>query len=218
MSISRTDQKCKRLDFAAHFERLDLIVKLASRESLAAFVHGDAVASMRALQQPHGNAFGIARFHDDQLVAAEPRKTLQIILYAGLGVGQGGFAGDDDAEVHVARLIEATMIAHATTMNTSTICIFLSIPTLWMMSCATPQSDRIPESRIERQMMGFLEKFDRWDYNGDGKLTIGELNEAERISGVPSKDVLKFYDANQDGAITLREAQAAYTKRIEQRP
>jgi len=85
-------------------------------------------------------------------------------------------------------------------------------------SCAdTSATDRIPESRIERQMIGLLEKFDRWDYNGDGRLTIDELDEAAKTSGIPAKDILDFYDTNKDGAITLHEAQAAYQRRVEQR-
>jgi hypothetical protein len=88
---------------------------------------------------------------------------------------------------------------------------------LFLAGCTSPQSDRIPESRIERQMVGLLEKFDRWDYNGDGKLTLDELDEASKISGIPAEDILKFYDTDQDGAITLREAQAAYNRRVLQR-
>lgn len=66
-------------------------------------------------------------------------------------------------------------------------------------------------------MIGLLEKFDRWDYNGDGRLTLGELGEASSISGIPPQDILAFYDTNKDGAITLIEAQAAYQRRVEQR-
>ena len=84
-------------------------------------------------------------------------------------------------------------------------------------SCA-PKSERIPQTLVERQMLGMVEKFDRWDLNGDGRLTIDELDEAAEISGYPAEDILKFYDLNGDGAITLREAQAAYSKRIDERP
>jgi hypothetical protein len=79
---------------------------------------------------------------------------------------------------------------------------------------APPQVPRAepPESRVERQMIGLLEKFDRWDLNGDGRLTIDELDEASRISGMPASEILSFYDANSDGAITLVEAQAAYAR------
>lgn len=85
------------------------------------------------------------------------------------------------------------------------------------IGCA-PESERIPESRTDRQMLGLIEKFDRWDYNGDGRLTQNELAEASEISGYPAAEILKHYDANGDGAITLREAQAGYKQRIENRP
>ena len=83
--------------------------------------------------------------------------------------------------------------------------------------CA-PQNERIPLTPVERQMLGLVEKFDRWDLNGDGRLTLDELDEASQISGYPAEEILKFYDLNGDGAITLREAQAAYSKRIDERP
>jgi len=103
-------------------------------------------------------------------------------------------------------------------MKSATTCCLPFLCASLFPGCATPSSDRIPENRTERQMIGLLEKFDRWDYNGDGRLTIDELDEASRISGVPAQDILNYYDTNKDGAITLREAQAAYERRIEQRP
>ncbi len=101
-------------------------------------------------------------------------------------------------------------------MNTRPFILPLA-PLFFAPGCADPQSDRIPENRLERQMVGLLEKFDRWDENGDGKLTGNELDEAARISGIPAPEILKFYDTDNDGAITLREAQAAYARRVEQR-
>lgn len=82
-------------------------------------------------------------------------------------------------------------------------------------SCAsTPDEplDDAPDTAVERQMIGLLEKFDRWDLNGDGRLTVDELGEAERISGKPAREILDFYDINRDGGITLAEAQAAYAR------
>ncbi|MEK6230503.1 MAG: hypothetical protein N2A42_01465 [Luteolibacter sp.] len=32
---------------------------------------------------------------------------------------------------------------------------------------------------LKRQMVGLLEKFDRWDYNGDGYLSHTELNKLQ---------------------------------------
>ena len=86
---------------------------------------------------------------------------------------------------------------------------------LMLAACAAPHTDEIPETRIQRQMIGLLEKFDRWDYNGDAKLTVNELGEATKLSGVPAADIIKFYDTDGDGGITLREAQAGYGRRVE---
>ena len=57
-------------------------------------------------------------------------------------------------------------------------------------------------------MIGLLEKFDRWDFNGDGQLTLSELKDAEELSGLPAADILAFYDSGKNGRISLVEAQA----------
>jgi hypothetical protein len=82
-------------------------------------------------------------------------------------------------------------------------------------SCSPGLGPVVPKTKVERQMIGLLEKFDRWDYNGDGKLTASELGEATKLSGVPAADIIKFYDTNGDGGITLREAQAGYGRPVE---
>lgn len=61
-------------------------------------------------------------------------------------------------------------------------------------------------------MIGLTEKFDRWDLNGDGFLTADELTEASRISGHPPNELIEFYDLNNDGKISLREAQAGLSR------
>lgn len=66
-------------------------------------------------------------------------------------------------------------------------------------------------------MLGLIEKFDRWDIDGDGRLDIDELTAASKITGIPPQEILEFYDTNNDGSITLREAQAAYQRRVNQR-
>ena len=70
---------------------------------------------------------------------------------------------------------------------------------------------------VKRQMIGLLEKFDRWDYNGDGYLVESELEEAERLSGMPAKDLIDFYDTNKDRRISLHEAQAGMSRMGEAR-
>lgn len=83
----------------------------------------------------------------------------------------------------------------------------LSLPVILVLgSCAGP-GEFTPETKVERQLVGFLEKFDRWDYNGDGKLVASELKEAQQRTGRTPKQILDFYDEDRDGGITLREAQ-----------
>lgn len=60
---------------------------------------------------------------------------------------------------------------------------------------------------MKRKMIGLIEKFDRWDYNGDGRLNAKELNEAERVGGFEAREIIDFYDTNGDRLISLREAQ-----------
>ena len=79
-------------------------------------------------------------------------------------------------------------------------------------SCASAPGPVVPETPVERQMIGLLEKFDRWDHDGDGKLTAAELVEAERLTGQPPSKIVDFYDSNKDGAISLREAQTGYSR------
>ncbi len=83
----------------------------------------------------------------------------------------------------------------------------LSLPVIFVFaSCAGP-GEFTPETKVERQLVGFLEKFDRWDYNGDGKLVASELKDAQKRTGHTPKEILAFYDEDKDGGITLREAQ-----------
>ena len=56
-------------------------------------------------------------------------------------------------------------------------------------------------------MIGLLEKFDRWDENGDGYLTEAELVRTEELTGHPPAKVIAFYDTDGDGRISLKEAQ-----------
>lgn len=64
----------------------------------------------------------------------------------------------------------------------------------------------------QRKMFGLLEKFDRFDYNGDGYLTRKELGDAVRDHEIPDvtpdklDQVVKAYDTNGDRRISLSEA------------
>jgi hypothetical protein len=79
-------------------------------------------------------------------------------------------------------------------------------------ACTSAPGPVVPETRVERQMIGLLEKFDRWDYNGDGQLTVDELEEARKSGGHDPEKILAFYDKDRSGGISLREAQAGYAR------
>jgi hypothetical protein len=86
-----------------------------------------------------------------------------------------------------------------------------------LAACASGPGPVTPENRTERQMLGLLEKFDRWDDDGNGELTVKEVDHGiNRFKGTPmkvhytGKQVVDFYDANRNGTVSLREAQAGY--------
>ncbi|MEY3895183.1 MAG: EF-hand domain pair [Verrucomicrobiota bacterium] len=90
---------------------------------------------------------------------------------------------------------------------------------LALASCTSGPGTAKPENRTERQMLGLLEKFDRWDDNGDGELTAKEIDHGiNRFKDTPmkvnytGKQVVKFYDTDHNGSVSLREAQAGYRR------
>lgn len=86
-------------------------------------------------------------------------------------------------------------------------------------SCSSGLGPVVPKTPIERQMIGLLEKFDRWDDDGSGDLDRSEIQAGiDSLKGKPQQvtytadDVLGFYDTNRNGRITLAEAQAGYRR------
>jgi hypothetical protein len=79
-------------------------------------------------------------------------------------------------------------------------------------SCSPGLGPVVPETPVERKMIGLLQKFDRWDDNGDGELDRQEL--ATNLQGTPHNPdrVIAFYDTSGNGRISLREAQAGYAR------
>lgn len=100
------------------------------------------------------------------------------------------------------------MIPHS---STSAIGLLSGIALL-AASCSTAPGPVVPNNKTERQMLGLLQKFDRWDDNGDGELDHSELTAA--LVGTPHQAdrVIDFYDANRNQRISLREAQAGYDR------
>ena len=91
--------------------------------------------------------------------------------------------------------------------------------TFLLAACASGPGSAIPENNSEKQMLGLMEKFDRWDYNGNGLLSSKEINDGlntlkgtSRAVKFTAKEVVEFYDRNGDKAVSLREAQAGYRR------
>ncbi len=89
----------------------------------------------------------------------------------------------------------------------------LTLPLLFAFaSCSSGPGPITPKTKVERQMVGLLQKFDRWDDNGDGYLTAPELKQASKTSGHPPAKIIGFYDTNHDNKISLREAQDGFSR------
>lgn len=81
-----------------------------------------------------------------------------------------------------------------------------------LSACSPSIGPVVPKTPVERKMIGLLQKFDRWDDDGNGQLDRQELAEGLAGSGHSPEAVMEFYDANRDGKISLKEAQNAYSR------
>lgn len=86
-----------------------------------------------------------------------------------------------------------------------------------LAACSPGPGTAIPETHSEKQMLGLMEKFDRWDTNGDGELSVREINVgiadikgSTKAVTYKAADVVKYYDKNGDNKVSLHEAQAGY--------
>lgn len=89
--------------------------------------------------------------------------------------------------------------------------IILILAVTGLMSCA------LPPGSINRQMVGLLEKFDRWDYNGDGHLVKSEIKDAASLSQFTEEEIINFYDTSMDGRISFAEAKSGMSRDAEAR-
>jgi hypothetical protein len=99
----------------------------------------------------------------------------------------------------------------------STSFLLPTIATCLLAACATGTGSAIPQTNSEKQMLGLMEKFDRWDYNGNSLLSTKEIEDGlnslkgtSRAVTFTAADVVEFYDKNGDKSVSLREAQAGY--------
>lgn len=90
--------------------------------------------------------------------------------------------------------------------------LVFSAAVLAMASCSSAPGPVVPETKVERQMIGLLEKFDRWDLNGDGQLDANELKAAQKVTGHSPQEILDFYDVDRSGGVSLREAQRGFKR------
>ena len=82
-----------------------------------------------------------------------------------------------------------------------------------LAACATHEDHS--EAAHGRKMMSLLEKFDRFDYNGDGSLTRKEIEQGVTEAGAGTTKLepmeldamMKHYDVNKDGKVTRWEAE-----------
>jgi hypothetical protein len=86
---------------------------------------------------------------------------------------------------------------------------------LLLTACSSAPGPVVPETAVERKMIGLLEKFDLWDDNGDGELDRAELTAGLQGTDHTAEGVISFYDTNRNGRVSLREAQAGYRRSAE---
>ncbi|WP_035612357.1 EF-hand domain-containing protein [Haloferula sp. BvORR071] len=95
------------------------------------------------------------------------------------------------------------------------------LPLLFLANCA-PHQDPNSEAAQGRKMMALLEKFDRFDYNGNGLLTRKEIEQGIKETGVQGVDakeldaVMKYYDVTKDGSISHWEAERVLSQPVPQ--
>jgi hypothetical protein len=82
-------------------------------------------------------------------------------------------------------------------------------------SCSPGLGPVVPKTPVERKMIGLLEKFDRWDDNGDGQLDQAELDAGLKGTEHKAERVIAFYDTDGNDRVSLREAQAGYHRAAE---
>lgn len=84
-------------------------------------------------------------------------------------------------------------------------------PVVFLVAACSPGlGPVVPGTEVERKMISLLEKFDRWDDDGDGALDPTELAAGLRGTGHRPDRVLAFYDTDRNGRVSIREAQAGY--------
>lgn len=90
--------------------------------------------------------------------------------------------------------------------------LHILLPVMFCGACSQGLGPVVPKTQTERKMIGLLQKFDLWDDNGDGQLDKAELAAGFEGDEPKAVRVIDFYDTNRNGTISLREAQAGYSR------
>lgn len=78
-----------------------------------------------------------------------------------------------------------------------------------LASCSQP-GPVVPKTKVEKQMVSLLQKFDLYDTDGSGKLDEKELG--QNTTGHPADEIIDFYDLDKDRKVSLREAQKGFSR------
>ena len=94
------------------------------------------------------------------------------------------------------------------------------LPLLPFLFADCAHQDPHSEEAHGRKMMALLEKFDRFDYDGNGLLTRAEIEQGIKETGVQGVDkkeldaTMKYYDVTKDGSISRWEAEHVLDKPV----
>lgn len=90
-----------------------------------------------------------------------------------------------------------------------------TLPLLFILAACAPAPSPHSEAAHNRKVMALQEKFDRFDYDGNGRMSRAEIEQGIRESGVKGVTreeidaVMKHYDVNNDGEISRWETERA---------
>lgn len=199
MSIRSSDEEGNCLGLSGHLQRIDSLRQLAGGGRFAPFVERDPVAPGGGIQKAPGNGFRVARLHGYEFIGTVSSKALEVILHCGFCITQGWFARYNNSKSHAWNLAQSGVLLQSLLM----IRIAAALVTFLGIAACAPAP-----GPVKRKMVGLLEKFDRWDYNGDGQLSYSELKDAEQIGGFSAAEIIRFYDTSGNGSISLSEAQS----------
>jgi hypothetical protein len=79
-----------------------------------------------------------------------------------------------------------------------------------VLAACTQPGPVVPKTKVEKQMISLLQKFDLYDTDGNGQLDEKELS--QNTTGHPAKEIIDFYDLDNNRTVSLREAQKGFSR------